>query len=229
MSDESHRPAGWAGGRGRGWAGGRLRSPLGRREEQAIRQAATPADPAPGGLDLAAPAGLDLAPAELAPAELAPAGPDLAPARPGPGPGPGPAPAPATRWRGQAERAGDLVAEWAPVAGRVLLGLVLAWFGYHELTSPGQWTGYVPVINEASQLAIVAVLVHGWVLFMLAVALIAGVAPRISAAIASVLLLEIVISLSVSGLSDTSMRDVGVLGLAVVLAGCRNQRLVLRN
>ena len=214
MSDESHRPAGWAGGRGRGWAGGRLRSPLGRREEQVIRQAATPADPAPGGLDLAAPADLDLAPAE--------------PPR-APRPRPASAPAPATRWRGQAERAGDLVAEWAPAAGRVLLGLVLAWFGYHELTSPGQWTGYVPVINEASQLAIVAVLVHGWVLFMLAVALIAGIAPRISAAIASVLLLEIVISLSVSGLSDTSMRDVGVLGLAIVLTGCRNQRLVLRN
>lgn len=208
MSDESHRPAGWAGGRGRGWAGGRLRSPLGRRDEQVIRQATTPADPAPGGLDLA-PADLDLAPTEVAPA------------RPGT--------APATGWRGQAERAGDVVAEWAPVAGRVLLGLVLAWFGYHELTSPDQWTGYVPVVNEASQLAIVAVLVHGWVLFVLAVALIAGIAPRISAAIASVLLLEIVISLSVSGLSDTSMRDVGVLGLAVVLTGCRNQRLVLRN
>jgi uncharacterized membrane protein YphA (DoxX/SURF4 family) len=216
MSDESHRPAGWAGGRGRGWAGGRLRSPLGRRDEQVIRQATAP-DPAPGGLDVA-PADLDLAPAELTPAGL-----DLAPARPGL------APAPATGWRSRAERAGDLVAEWAPVAGRVLLGLVLAWFGYHELTSPDQWTGYVPVINEASQLAIVAVLVHGWVLFVLAVALIAGIAPRISAAIASVLLLEIVISLMVSGLSDTSMRDVGVLGLAVVLTGCRNQRLVLRN
>jgi uncharacterized membrane protein YphA (DoxX/SURF4 family) len=217
VSDEPHRPAGWAGGRGRGWAGGRLRSPLGRRDEQMIRQANAPADPAPGGLDVA-PADLHLAPAELTPADL-----DLAPARPSP------APAPARGWRGQAERAGDLVAEWAPMAGRVLLGLVLAWFGYHELTSPDQWTGYVPVVNEASQLAIVAVLVHGWVLFVLAVALIAGIAPRISAAIASVLLLEIVISLSVSGLSDTSMRDVGVLGLAVVLTGCRNQRLVLRN
>jgi uncharacterized membrane protein YphA (DoxX/SURF4 family) len=198
VSDQSHRPAGWAGGRGRGWAGGRLRSPLGRRDEQVIRQAAAPADPAPAGLD-------------------------LAPARPRTAPGP------ARGWRGRAERAGDLLAQWAPVAGRVLLGLVLVWLGYHELTSPDQWTGYVPVINEASRLAIVAVLVHGWVLFMLAVALIAGIAPRISAAIASVLLLEIVISLSVSGLSDTSMRDVGVLGLAVVLTGCRHQRLVLRN
>jgi uncharacterized membrane protein YphA (DoxX/SURF4 family) len=216
MSDGSHRPAGWAGGRGRGWAGGRLRSPLARRDEQVITQATAPADPgpgAPGGLDLAA-ADLDLVPAEVAPAEVAPARSSAVQA---------------TGWRGRAERAGDLAAEWAPVAGRVLLGLVLAWFGYHELTSPDQWTGYVPVINEASHLAIVAVLVHGWVLFMLAVALIAGIAPRLSAAIASVVLLEIVISLSVSGLSDTSMRDVGVLGLAVVLTGCRNQRLVLRN
>jgi uncharacterized membrane protein YphA (DoxX/SURF4 family) len=132
----------------------------------------------------------------------------------------------APRAAGQA--LGAPAARWAPTAGRILLGLVLAWFGYHELLLPGDWTGYVPVINEASNLAIVAVLVHGWVLLVLAVALVAGIMPRVSAAIASVLLLEIVISLSVSGLSDTSMRDVGVLGLAICLTGSRNQRLVLR-
>jgi hypothetical protein len=38
-----------------------------------------------------------------------------------------------------------------------------------------------------------------------------------------------VISLAVTGLSDTALRDVGVLGLAVCLAGSRNQRLVLRD
>jgi len=46
--------------------------------------------------------------------------------------------------------------------------------------------------------------------------------------VASVLLLEIVISLSVTGLSDTAFRDLGVLGLALCLTGCKNQRLVLR-
>jgi uncharacterized membrane protein YphA (DoxX/SURF4 family) len=199
-------PGGWAGGRGRGWAGGRFRSPAGSREERTIRQVVAPGESVSAGVDLA-PAPADTA-AAPAPADTAAA-------------------APAAGWRGQAERAGDLAAEWLPVAGRVLLGLVLAWFGYHELMAPGQWTGYVPIINEASTLAIVAVLVHGWVLFVLAIALIAGIAPRVSAAIASVLLLEIVISLSVSGLSDTSMRDVGVLGLALCLTGCR-QRLVLR-
>jgi uncharacterized membrane protein YphA (DoxX/SURF4 family) len=136
---------------------------------------------------------------------------------------------PATGIRGAAARAEAVTAQWAPTAARILLGLVLAWFGYHELLTPGEWTGYVPVLNETSNLSIIAVLVHGWILLVLAAALIAGIAPRVSAAISAVLLLEIVISLAVSGLSDTTLRDAGVLGLAVSLVGSRNQRLVLRN
>jgi uncharacterized membrane protein YphA (DoxX/SURF4 family) len=120
-------------------------------------------------------------------------------------------------------------AEWAPAGGRILLGVVFAWFGYHELLQPGQWTQYVPVISESSSLAIISVLVHGWVLLVLAAALIAGIAPRASAAVASVLMLEIVIALMATGLSDTALRDVGVLGLAVALTGAKHQRLVLRD
>jgi uncharacterized membrane protein YphA (DoxX/SURF4 family) len=128
-----------------------------------------------------------------------------------------------------AERAGAITAEWAPTAGRILLGVVFFWFGYHELVQPGGWTQYVPVVNESSSLAVILVLAHGWVLFVTAAALVAGIAPRVTAAVASVLLLEIVISLAVTGLSPTALRDVGVLGLAVCLTGCKNQRLVLRN
>jgi uncharacterized membrane protein YphA (DoxX/SURF4 family) len=125
--------------------------------------------------------------------------------------------------------ASAVAAEWAPTAGRVLLGLVMLWFGYHELLLPGEWTGYVPVISESSSLAIVLVLAHGWVLLVLSAALLAGVVPRAAAALASLLMLEIVISLAATGLSDTALRDVGVLGLAICLTGCKNQRLVLRN
>jgi uncharacterized membrane protein YphA (DoxX/SURF4 family) len=219
VSDGRPRPPEWAGGRGRGFAGGRFRSPLGRGEEDVVTQAAAPQRPA----------------AAAAPATPAPAAHTTTPAAPhtaAPGASPIATPAgaaPVTGWRGAADRAGDVAAQWAPTVGRVLLGLVLAWFGYHELLQPGLWTEYVPWINEASNPAIIAVLVHGWILFVLAVALVTGIAPRLGAAIASVLLLEIVISLSVSGLSDTSMRDVGVLALAICLTGCRNQRLVLRD
>jgi hypothetical protein len=109
-----------------------------------------------------------------------------------------------------------------------VLGVVFFWFGYHELAQPGGWTQYVPVVNESSSLAVILVLAHGWALFVTAAALVAGIAPRVAAAVASVLLLEIVISLAVTGLSPTALRDVGVLGLAVCLTGCKNQRLVLR-
>jgi len=110
----------------------------------------------------------------------------------------------------------------------VLLGLVLAWFGYHELVQPSLWTGYVPIVSSTSSLAVVLVLAHGWLLLVLAVALIAGIAPRAAAAAAAILLLEIVISLTVTGgLSDLTLRDVGVLGLAVGLTGRHAHRLVL--
>jgi uncharacterized membrane protein YphA (DoxX/SURF4 family) len=141
---------------------------------------------------------------------------------------PKPAPAPTTGELSLAERAAAISAEWAPTVGRMLLGLVFFWFGYHELVQPGGWTQYVPVVNESSSLAIILVLAHGWVLFVTAAALVAGIAPRAAAAVASVVLLEIVISLAVTGLSPEALRDVGVLGLAICLTGCENQRLVLR-
>jgi uncharacterized membrane protein YphA (DoxX/SURF4 family) len=147
-----------------------------------------------------------------------------------------PAPQAAQEGRGEdrsplAALAGQLssiTAEWAPTAGRILLGGVFFWFGYHELVQPGGWTQYVPVVNESSSLAVILVLAHGWVLFVTAAALVAGIVPRAAAAVASVLLLEIVISLAVTGLDATAMRDIGVLGLAVCLTGCQNQRLALR-
>jgi uncharacterized membrane protein YphA (DoxX/SURF4 family) len=128
-----------------------------------------------------------------------------------------------------AERAGAITAEWAPVAGRILLGVVFAWFGYHELVQPDGWTQYVPFVSESSSLAVFLVLMHGWVLLVTGAALIAGIAARAAAVIASVLMLEIVIAVALTGQSPTALRDVGVLGLAVCLTGVRHQRLVLRN
>ena len=128
----------------------------------------------------------------------------------------------------RAARAAVLIAAWAPTVARVLLGLVLAWFGYHELVQPGLWTGYVPLIQPQSAFAIVLVLAHGWILLMLAVALVAGIMARAAAVVAAVLLLEIVVSLTVTGgLSDLTLRDVGVLGLAIMLTSPSEQRLTL--
>jgi uncharacterized membrane protein YphA (DoxX/SURF4 family) len=122
-----------------------------------------------------------------------------------------------------------LTAVWAPTAARILLGLVLAWFGYHELVQPALWTGYVPVVSAQSTLATLLVLAHGWVLFVLAVALIAGIVPRVAAGAAAVMLLEIVLSLTVTGgLTDLTLRDIGVLGLAIAATAPGEQRLTLK-
>ncbi len=141
-----------------------------------------------------------------------------------------PAPGPATaRELGSPGHLVEMAGAWAQSAARILLGLVLAWFGYHELMAPGQWTGYVPIFSPSSHFAQILVLAHGWVLLVLAVALVAGVAPRVAAAVSSILLVEIVVSLIASGgLSDLVLRDVGVLGLALALVGVKQQRLVLR-
>jgi len=140
-----------------------------------------------------------------------------------------PAAAPASGLAAAAEHAGAITAEWAPAAGRILLGVVFLWFGYHELVQPDGWTQYVPFVSESSSLAVFLVLTHGWVLLVTGAALVAGIAPRASAAVASVLMLEIVIAVAMTGQSPTALRDVGVLGLAVCLTGVRQQRLVLRN
>ena len=140
-----------------------------------------------------------------------------------------PAAAPASGLAAAAEHAGAITAEWAPAAGLILLGVVFLWFGYHELVQPDGWTQYVPFVSESSSLAVFLVLVHGWVLLVTGAALVAGIAPRAAAAVASVLMLEIVIAVAMTGQSPTALRDIGVLGLAVCLTGVRHQRLVLRN
>ncbi len=77
-------------------------------------------------------------------------------------------------------------------------------------------------------MAIALVLAHGWMLLMLAVAIIAAVALRLAAAIAALTLLEVVVSLTITGgLTDLTLRDVGVLGLAICLTGSTRQRAVL--
>jgi len=129
---------------------------------------------------------------------------------------------------GAVTRLGQLTADWGPTAGRILLGLVLAWFGYHELVQPALWTGYVPGVHAASAAAVALVLAHGWILLILGVALLAGIAVRTAAGLAAFVLAEIVIWLWASaGLSDLTLRDVGVLGLAACLAGRTQQRLAL--
>jgi uncharacterized membrane protein YphA (DoxX/SURF4 family) len=132
---------------------------------------------------------------------------------------------PSPGWRTKLD---EIAIGWGPTVARISLGLVLAWFGYHELIGPAMWTGYVPSTGATSTAALVPVLAHGWLLLVLAIALIAGIWVQAAAGATALLLAEIVISLTVTaGLSDLAMRDVGVLGLALCLTGRTEQRFIL--
>lgn len=124
--------------------------------------------------------------------------------------------------------AAALLEEWTPTVARLALGVVLLYFGVSELIRPSLWTGYVPAIPSASSFAVGLVVVHGWLLSVLGVAIGLGVATRVAAGLSALMLLEIVLSLTFTGgFSDIVARDVGVLGLAVAVMGSTRQRLSL--
>lgn len=137
----------------------------------------------------------------------------------------------ATAPNSTADPAGTAVAlleEWTPTVARLALGLVLLYFGVSELIQPSLWTGYVPAIPSTSSLAVGLVVVHGWLLSVLGVAIGLGVASRVAAGLSALMLLEIVLSLTFTGgFSDIVARDVGVMGLAVAVMGSTRQRLSL--
>ncbi len=117
---------------------------------------------------------------------------------------------------------------WAPTAARLALGAVFLWFGSGELWQPRLWTGYVPLVPQTSGVAITLVLVHGALLLVLAASLVIGIAPRVAAGVGACFVAEIVVALTVhGGLNDISMRDLGVLGLALAVAGTSRHRLLL--
>ncbi len=109
-----------------------------------------------------------------------------------------------------------------------MLGFVFAWFGFHELWQPHLWTGYVPFLSPTSSLAVAAVLIHGWVLLLLATALLFGIVPRLAAALGVLVMIEVVLSLTLSGgLNDIATRDIGVLGLALAVLAQPGRDLLL--
>jgi uncharacterized membrane protein YphA (DoxX/SURF4 family) len=122
----------------------------------------------------------------------------------------------------------SLMRDWGPTMVRMILGLVFLWFGVQELLQPRLWTGYVPLASSDSGIALGLVLIHGGLLWLLATALILGIAPRAAALLGALALAEIILSIAfVHGLNDIVARDLGVLGLALAVLSSDRQRLLL--
>jgi len=88
-------------------------------------------------------------------------------------------------------------------------------FGVWEIINPGYWAGFVPSFVSTS-LAPLLVRIHGVVLSIIAIWLITGFKRRIAGIFASLVMLDICVSLFISsGFSDLLVRDIAILIFAV--------------
>jgi hypothetical protein len=114
------------------------------------------------------------------------------------------------------------------------LGAVLAWFAVQQLYDPDAWTHFVPsFLPEAAGLPDAALIrLHGALLLLSSVGLLAGVHLRLAAGLAATILVQIIAALSIDGGGGNLVaRDVGLLGLALglLLDPTRSLALELRS
>ncbi|MDE2037739.1 MAG: hypothetical protein KGI69_00745 [Patescibacteria group bacterium] len=104
---------------------------------------------------------------------------------------------------------------------RWALAFTVAWFGWSEIWSPGDWSVFVPAYLGLGQgdIALYAVIAHGTVLCSAGLALVLAYRVRFMAGLIAFMLLAIVADLILqSGLTDIAVRDIGLLGLALGIA-----------
>jgi len=101
----------------------------------------------------------------------------------------------------------------------LFLAFVVIWFGINEILNPENWTVFIPKFLNIEAQAENLILLHGGVLVLSGLALVFNWKRKIAASIIFLLILSIVFTLfQGEGLSETVVRDIGLLGLALALA-----------
>jgi hypothetical protein len=101
------------------------------------------------------------------------------------------------------------------------LGAVLAWFAAQQISDPDAWVHFVPsfVQGVAGLPEPMLIRLHGTLLLVASVGLLAGTRVRLAAGLAAFLLVQIIAALAMNGgEANLVARDVGLLGLALGLA-----------
>ena len=83
-------------------------------------------------------------------------------------------------------------------------------FGVWEIINPNYWAGFIPTFMSSLLNPLLLVRFHGIVLGVIGLWLISGFQRRIAAIFSALIMLEIVISLSLSGFSDILVRDIAI-------------------
>ncbi len=98
---------------------------------------------------------------------------------------------------------------------RIVLSLVFLYFGYHEVTAPAVWIGYVPAFALSSGISATAlVMLNGLLELSLGALLLLGLFTRFSALILSLHLFGIAFTL---GFDELAIRDFGLAFATLVI------------
>ena len=103
---------------------------------------------------------------------------------------------------------------------RISLSFVFVWFGISEIFNPIYFSGYIPqIITEILPIPILSfVQAHGAVLVFLAVCFLFRFQLRYIGVLAMLVLLSIIGGLiSMNGLDEIVVRDIGLFGLALAI------------
>ena len=99
------------------------------------------------------------------------------------------------------------------------LGFVALWFGGNEIMDSGSWAGYLPPFLTETEMANTIVFAHGILLVASGLSLVFNFYRRMGAFVLFLLLLGIVGTLLFTGgLNEISVRDIGLLGMALALS-----------
>jgi hypothetical protein len=99
------------------------------------------------------------------------------------------------------------------------LGLVFAWFAAQQLYDPDAWVDFVPSFMQGvvTLSAPMLIRLHGTLLLVASVGLLAGAGVRLAAGLGAFILLQIIAALAINGEANLVARDIGLLGLALGL------------
>ncbi len=100
------------------------------------------------------------------------------------------------------------------------LGIASAFlgFGIWELIVPNWWTTYVPAFASSILPATTVVLIHGVMLTVTGVAVLAGWLPRLFTTVAALIMLEICLEIYIQeGFTDIFIRDVAIFFFAAAM------------
>lgn len=107
---------------------------------------------------------------------------------------------------------------FSPLTLRISLGILFLFFGIDKLINPNSWIGWVPRWIWGVMDIDFFILSQGILEALIGALLVGGLFTRIVAAIASILMLLIIVSI---GFNDIAIRDIGLLGasLSLILLG----------